>query len=167
MAIKRILPPTASAFAQTARLLRLAFPSGSQTLKGGVIPLSPDLFSNFGRPFVLTCLWTIFGSIRSESMRLSSRIKPISYLKAYASEIVRTIRDDRSHSSSPRTEKPRRSCRMSTPTSRRRRPWRCSRYSRLVIVRSKRAGCDPPPITSRGCGSGDRLPDALPGSFDR
>lgn len=28
-------------------------------------------------------------------MRLSSRIKPISYLKAYASEIVRTIRDDR------------------------------------------------------------------------
>ncbi len=28
-------------------------------------------------------------------MRLSSRIKPISYLKAHASEIVRTIRDDR------------------------------------------------------------------------
>ena len=29
-------PPTESAFAQTARPLRLAFPSGSQTLKGGV-----------------------------------------------------------------------------------------------------------------------------------
>ena len=36
MAIKRILPPTGSAFAETARLHRLAFPSGSQTLKGGV-----------------------------------------------------------------------------------------------------------------------------------
>ena len=36
MAIKRVLPPTASAFAKTARLLRRAFPSGSPTLKGGV-----------------------------------------------------------------------------------------------------------------------------------
>ena len=39
-----------------------------------------------------TCSWTIFGSIEVP-MSLSEQIKPISYLKAHAAEILRTLGD--------------------------------------------------------------------------
>jgi prevent-host-death family protein len=39
----------------------------------------------------LTCIWTIFGSVIEVFMKLSSQIKPISYLKAHAAEIVRNL----------------------------------------------------------------------------
>jgi prevent-host-death family protein len=39
----------------------------------------------------LTCIWTIFSPVLEVLMKLSSQIKPISYLKAHAAEIVRNL----------------------------------------------------------------------------
>src|SRR3954454_8352183 len=44
--------------------------------------------------FQSTPSWSIFWSIGSNCMKLSEQVKPISYLKAHAPEIIRTLKDN-------------------------------------------------------------------------
>lgn len=46
---------------------------------------------------ILTCLWSIFSSFleKRQTMKLSSQIKPIGYLKAHVAEIIRNLGERR------------------------------------------------------------------------
>lgn len=61
----------------------------------------------------------------SKSVRYSSQVKPISYLKANAAEVLTTWPKTGSPWSSRRTGKPRPCCRTLRPSRKRRRPWPC------------------------------------------
>lgn len=57
-----------------------------------ILPLeTPADPNNKYSTWPLTRIWTIFGPVVEVLMKLSSQIKPISYLKAHAAEIVRNL----------------------------------------------------------------------------
>ena len=100
-------------------------------------------------------------------MKLSSQIKPISYLKAHAAEIVRTLVDQQEPLIITQNGEAKVVIQDIDTYEQMQEPLRCSRSSHWVAARSKRVMCNPPPMSLRGFGNGDRLADVLPGSVDR